>query len=229
MLRLEKLALLGVVGLVFAAAPARATILTFDIVNQANYGPITTYGTRVNGPNDADGSYLMGNGWTPNVVASYRTVDPNNQSTLTNHVDSWDTGYGDLVNVAFASSSGYLAEVTLTPDAGYGITLNSFDLAGWPFQDYLNQPLTIYDENYKVLLDYTPIAAPGSGHAHVEPALSHNGTIHIQFSNNWNVGIDNINFDQYRTSAVPEPATLVSAAFAAVAGLAVRSRRRRAG
>jgi len=145
---------------------------------------------------------------------------------MTSFIDFWSTGYGDLVNVAFASSTGFLAEISFTPDAGYGVRLNSFDLAGWPLADYADQPLVIYDANYNVLVNYSPLDVAGANgtHTFVAPNLTHFGTIHIQFSNTWNVGIDNVNFDQL--SAVPEPSTIASAAFAAVAGLVVLRRRR---
>lgn len=227
---MKRFAMFGLLGVALATGSSHATILTFDVADPANYREITTYGTRVGSTSDADGSYLMGNGFTPNVVASYRTIDTMDQSAYVDFLYLWTTDYGDLENVAFAAANGYLAEITLTPDAGFGITLNSFDLAGWPWTSFDDQPLTIYDANYKVLLDYSPIDVAGAGgaHTHVAPVLSHNGTIHIRFSDNWSVGIDNINFDQYRASAVPEPATFASAALAAVAGLAALRRRRAA-
>ncbi|MDX2037815.1 MAG: PEP-CTERM sorting domain-containing protein [Isosphaeraceae bacterium] len=214
--------------LVVPAAQVHATILTFDIVDPANFKEISTYGTRVNSLSDADGSYLMGNGFTPNITSNFRTLstDPLGDE---NYVGFWFNDYGDLVNVAYAAFNGGLFELTLTPDAGYGVRLNSFDIGGYLRTTREDQPLYITDANGNLLLDLGPIDAPGSGHTTVTPALSHVGAIKLYYSSTWNAGIDNINFDQFVPgTAVPEPSTIASAGLALVASLAIARRRRSA-
>lgn len=201
-------------GALFAAS-AQATILTFDLSPSVpNYGDIPgTYGDNVNAASDAVGSYSMGNGYTPNVTTEYRTWRISTDTVAYNHLDFWDFNYGDLVNVAFGvSSSDHFAEITLVPEPGWAIRLNSFDLAGYSKIDHPNSQVRILDAATEtVLIDYSPVTVLGAGgitgtHSTFTPSLTFAGPISIRYGyNDWNVGIDNINFDQ--VTVVPEPET----------------------
>ncbi|WP_292918430.1 PEP-CTERM sorting domain-containing protein [Nitrosomonas sp.] len=198
-------------GAMFAVS-AQATILTFDLDPALpNYGDIpATYGDNVNAASDAVGSYGMGNGYTPNVTTEYRTWQISTNTVAYNNLDFWDFNYGDLVNVAFSvSSAGYFAEITLVPEPGWAIRLNSFDLAGYSKIDHPNSQVRILDgTSNTVLIDYSPVTVLGSGgtHSTFTPGLTYAGAISIRYGyNDWNIGIDNINFDQ--VAAVPEPET----------------------
>ncbi len=185
----------GAVALAFALNTAEATILTFDSLGGNIPG---TYGDNVSALCDGVGCYGRGNGFTPNITVEYRTLSVGGGSggTLSNVLGFWPTNYGDLVNNAFPVNPTSTGEISLVPEPGRSIRLNSFDLAGWPNTSYSNQPLRILDENYNVLMEFSPFFVPGQGHATVTPNLTHGGILRIQFGNNWNVGIDNINFDQ---------------------------------
>lgn len=201
-------------GALFAAS-AQATILTFDLDPAVgNYGDISgAYGDNVNAASDAVGSYSMGNGYTPNITTEYRTWRISTDTVAYNNLDFWDFNYGDLVNVAFGvSSADHFAEITLVPEPGWAIRLNSFDLAGYSKIDHPNSQVRILDAaSEAVLIDYSPVTVLGAGgitgtHSTFTPSLTFAGPISIRFGyNDWNVGIDNINFDQ--VTAVPEPET----------------------
>lgn len=197
---------------VLLATSAQATILTFDLdPSVPNYGDIPgSYGDNVNAASDAVGSYLMGNGYTPNVTTDYRTWQISTDTVAYNNLDFWAGGYGDLTNVAYSvTNSDHFAEITFVPEPGWAIRLNSFDMAGYNFADHSNSQVRILDgTSNTILVDYSPVTILGTGRTHstFTPDLTHAGPLSIRFGyNDWNVGIDNINFDQ--VAVVPEPET----------------------
>jgi len=212
-----------------AAGAANATILTFNFIPIIpNFGDIpTSYGDNVDfGAALAGcrpevtvpprmGCYERGSAWTPNVIVDYRTRavgGPQPGETLFNNLDFWDVQYGNLVNVAYPVNPVSTGEISFIAAPGFNVSLNSFDVAGWPCVNHLSQPLRFLDGAYNVLLDLTPQIFLGAGctvHSSYAPMLV-GPIIRIQFGDNWNVGIDNINFTQVpAVPQVPEPSTLV--------------------
>ena len=145
-----------------------------------------------------------------NVTVEYRTVDPANNNTTFSSLSYWDTGYGDLVDVAFPGAASNLAELSLVPEPGWRVRLNGFDIAGWLQTDHPNQTLRILDENFNSMIDYSPVVIHGAGPTHdsYAPNLTSAGRLRIQWGPDWNVGIDNVSFSQV---AVPEPSSLLLA------------------
>lgn len=206
---LKKVLITALVGVVLCwVGVASATILTFDDLSLSDYDRIPgAYGDNVTSTSDAVGSYEKGNDWTPNITVKYRTLDPFDNSTYRNRLDFWSTGYGDLDDVAYPVERGYLGEISLVAEPGWYVVLNSFDLAGYD-RDRLSQTVRILDEDYSVITDYSPFNVEGGNdHSHLDPNMISSSTIRIQFGPNWNVGIDNVNFDQ--VSSVPEPTTML--------------------
>ena len=150
-----------------------------------------------------------GSNLTPNLAGiSYRTFTAATGTTLTNYLEFWNTGYGDLTKVAFASTNGYAAEVSITAASGYAVRLLSFDMAGWPSADRVNSIMRLTDAAGNTLLNYAaagpiPIQGDANGPRHTAfaPDLV-SGTIRIQWGNDWNVGIDNVRF---QIVPIPEP------------------------
>ena len=195
-----------VCGLVMWSGVAGATILTFDNLGIPDNVVIpSAYGDRVNGLSDAAGSYGMGNGFTPNIVVDYRTLNSGTGATLSNALDLLTCCYGDLTRVGFATERLSMGEISLVADPGYSIRLNSFNLAGGSTTDYdfAHQPVRIVDGSYNVVLDYTPYnVLSGSSHSTITPGIT-GSILRVQFGDNWNIGIDNINFDQVADPNAP--------------------------
>jgi hypothetical protein len=163
-------------------------------------------------------SYGAGNGFTPNISVDYIAMA------------FWDNDFGDMVNVAYVHPGLYnpsdpprYCEIIFTPDPGYSVALNSFDIARWYYNifptAFESWSIKILDANSNILLDYgNDIFIPtGDTHDVYTPMLTYNGLIRIQmgyagteFDGPIDTGIDNINFDQIGPSAapVPEPATI---------------------
>jgi hypothetical protein len=182
---LRRLAL-ALIVLAPASLAAADTVINFDDLTFSDYDPVP----------DGYGSNAVG---TPNITVGYRTFNPADNATIQPYMNLWNSGYGNLSKVAFASNNGYGSEITLTPDAGYEVRLSSFDLAGWPQSTQLAAFVRILDASGNVLADLgTNILINGTGPSHstFSPLLSHGGAIRIQFGTNWNIGIDNISFSQ---------------------------------
>ena len=134
-------------------------------------------------------------------------------SSVNNYLSWWDTGYNDLVNVAFGPSGGGVGEIALIPTAGFQVTLNSFDLGAWLNTTGTSQ-YTIYDSNYAFLGSSAGVIAVGSGtttHSHYDIGLTNvNGLILQWGPDAYNVGIDNVNFTvQAISTPVPESSSLL--------------------
>ena len=192
------------------------TILNFDDLDLANGTPIP-------------GDYMSRAAGTPNIVVGYRTFDPDDNSTVADFLDFWNDDYGDLSKVAYPVGNGLAGEISFTPDAGVGVTLSSFDMAGWPNTDRVEQFIRIVDAAGNLLLSLgSDVVIEGdAGHTTFTPNFSHEGAIRLQFGVDWNVGIDNIRFSQFTPSAVPEPGTLATAALGGIALVGYQVRRRR--
>jgi hypothetical protein len=190
------------------AVTASATILTFDGTGLGEYGVLTNYGSNMSAAcigSGQPGCVDQGNGYTPNVAVTYHTID---DPSFPDQMGFWDVDYGDLLNVAYAWEDGYLADVTLTPQNGASVRLNTFDLAGYLAADNLDQPIFVLDAGLNVLWDGSgTVLGAGPSHSSYAPNITSSGPLHIRFGSNWNVGIDNINFDEL-DATVPEPGTL---------------------
>ncbi|UCF15753.1 MAG: LamG domain-containing protein [Phycisphaerales bacterium] len=136
---MKKLAivLLLMVGL-FMCSRAEATVMTYngwardnDNIPSFTDNAGDNYGSRINsslvtytGDATISAQFEQGNGWTPNIVVTWAGGQP----------DNWDTytGWRDAeVAQVQGSSPGNPQDVVFTPDAGYGVLINSFDLDEW--------------------------------------------------------------------------------------------------
>ena len=180
---------------------ASASVLTFDLTNY-DYNSYEVfsqdYGDRVIATSDAVGSYLEGNGFTPNITIDYLTVSFNPG------MDAWESGFGDLTNVANSSHQSNGVEIKFTADAGYEVTINSFDLAKYHSYTTINT-IEILDENRELVWSADSLAVDSVTHTSYMPDIT-GSELTICFGDGWNIGIDNINFDQ--SSVVPIPGAI---------------------
>ncbi|MBI5386853.1 MAG: hypothetical protein HZA90_19445 [Verrucomicrobia bacterium] len=190
--------------------PLQATIVNFDDLTQNDYTPIPA-----------------GYGSADHVAVSYSSP------AWTSHMIFWTSGYGDLSKVAFQAytGSGIFGEITLTPDAGYRVTLNGFDMAAYVGSGQIStrseEVIDILYGSFVRHLGPRDLSATFPlTHTHFAPEVTYAGPITIRIGNDWNIAIDNIEFT---ATPVPEPSTILAGAFALLPfGLsAVRFLRRR--
>ena len=225
--RWQKFIVLG--GLISAVllfgAVAQANTLTFDGNNCTNAGNLCgTTGNINQGYGDISGQL--------NVVYTSR-VAPGNSGTDASSLRPWDVGYNELTNVLYAKNPGNVAEIALQHMAGYTVTLNSFDLGAYEYNQ-LNSKYTIYDGAYRELFSsgIIPVGTVGSGPT-VPGQSSHftfdltsaNGLIIQWGPDGYDVGIDNLDFT---VKAVPEPSTMLFLATGLAGILGYGWRRKRA-
>ncbi len=194
------------------AAPAAASsILTFNVTGIANSQVLNhSYGDRIAGPSDAVGTYGTDNGqYTPNVVTVYGAAgeDPN----------LWTTGYGDLSNIYFNDTDGDTTlTLTLLADAGFQVSLLSFDIASFVNAGQTIQSARILNASTSaVLWTLGPTAVTGTTHLNFAPNVTAGGLmLEINLTGlggaSDDIGLDNVMFSQSAVTAapVPEPATL---------------------
>jgi len=207
-----------------SGARARATVLTFDGLGTNTPIP-AGYGSHVSAAGPA---LLKGNNFTPNVAVAFV---PNGANGFQTYNDAeWRAAQLD------GTPPEGSFDVVFTPDAGYGVRVNSFQ-----FDDYAN-----FAEGHTFdwsLLDADGNQLAGQSEVTVDPDLTddptgadnllintgltafHPGPVTLRITptagDPFDRAIDNINFDQ---AAVPEPASLGVLALA-TGLLAVRRRR----
>lgn len=216
-LRLNVLA--AAASLALAGAPAMAGMINFDTLSLADYGDISSthadHGAGGEGDARVGVKYLGGVG-----------------CVATNHLDFWNSGYGSLTKVAFAPTTGCTARIELTADAGWLIDSLSFKLAGYPQADLSASQVIAGIPGVDVDFGSPTILGAASGPGFSSFSVVNNAggsSAYIQWGVNWNIGIDDIQFNLIPADPghnVPEPGTL---ALAGLASLLALSRRRRRG
>ncbi len=220
-MRLSKALLtVSIVGAILTSA--HATIITFD--SSFTPSPIPTdYASYVDSSgfdSGGRGAFDLTYGATPNVAVAMFTADVNRQQT--NNLFLWGPDYGSLVDVAYHANGQY-AVIRFTADNGYFVRLHGFKMAGW-FRTNRTLPLLEIRVDNTVLFSGTNLAITGQGFNQFafEPNQYKGSVIEIFFGNDWNVGIDDIEFSQ---ELIPEPASLLALG-AGLAGLLGLRRRR---
>lgn len=220
--------------LLFTAAPAQATELTFNFGGSDGSIVPQGYGDHVTSLVDLPFLYGGTGGFTPNVVVSYGPAPLD--------VAFWTTDYGDLNGLLYRESDGAgILEITLTADPGFNVSLSSFDMAGWPNANYIIPSVqvlgpgasTLFQDNNALIKGTLPNPRHTS-FVFGTPLTAQEVTIRFNSSSlnadeTDNIGIDNIVFSQVEVGgavAAPEPGALALAALGLPA-LVARVRRRR--
>jgi Ca2+-binding RTX toxin-like protein len=171
------------------------SVLTFDDVTGPGSLVPQSYGDRI----------TTGTQPTQQVTVNY--------GTETVPVFTWDTGYGDLTNVAYAgAAAGGILEVKLVADLGFLVLLESFDLAAKGGADRTIKSVQIFNGHDALLYsqDNVVIQGDGNGPEHTDFPLGAVAgrvvRIRIDVSNlpvgeRDRIGIDNISFN--RSAVLP--------------------------
>lgn len=213
---------------------AGTTTLTFDDLTFANYDPSpVTYGDRAAG--------------TPNIAVSYASTPKYGPAVASWGL--WEIGYGTTSKAIYpyvnpADVGGFwttdaeyrdrvlsTASITLTPDAGYAVTLDSLILGGFFDNDALYDASGIpYD--LRVVVDGLTVwsnsgnfkkgGTPAEMTFALVPGIKTTKALTIILGPNWDGGLDDIQFTQ---TAVPEPSTIALSSLALIGGLLMRRRR----
>jgi len=230
-----------------AVQPASATILTFETPRNNNEAvgnwdkyysssPLNAYGDNVDfgaatsgstplvdGPNTYTLNYSKGNGWTPNVKVDYGSAAPNANDGVGRVVDpasTWAQGVAWLdSDTNYPNNPNHKFYFTFTPDPGYAVRVNSYDLINYSFGGHSSE-ITLYKDSIGgpamvptyadnnigsgplQTYNYNLLNGPNGG------SVFYAGTVVLEIKHingtNWTLALDNLSFDQ---QAVPEPAS----------------------
>ncbi len=191
-------------SLVFSVT-AQATVLTFDIANQAQSRQIPgTYGNRVSGPVMGSFSYGVGGGFTPNVTVRYLNDAPR----------FWGTGYSDLENVVYAETVNAQDDLTivLSADEGFQVRLESFDVGNFTNTRGTIDEIRIEDGSGRVLFEQQDVEVPGSNDSRLTFVPRVGATapqVRLIIRGAFNsIGFDNIRFSQVAQPVATEGSVL---------------------
>ncbi len=184
---------LYLVILFFGMQIARSTVLTFEIKGGDPFGYTQipqAYGDNVDFIEDAVGRYEVGRGWTKHVKVKYESIDyPGNSLNYF----GYSGVYGSFKHSAFTWGAGGI--ITLTPDPGYRVRLNSLQLAAY-LQDQTAE-VKVYDKNNSLYLEAHPLV-PFQGKIKIKESSEKwvDGSIKIYVKSLYNISISNIDFDE---------------------------------
>jgi hypothetical protein len=195
-------------ALALSTANVSATVLTFE---GSAFGGVTQipdeYGDRVTNFGGAGDSLIYGaaGGQTPNVVIDYLPAAGFNRFT------NWPNGYGDLGNALGHQNFNVPGEVVLAPDAGFMITLHSFDIGAFS-GNYPDSRVRVLDSAGTVRFDsgvftalYRPNGVDVGHYAFPLTPITSALALRIEVTEYGDLGLDNVHFSQ---SAVPLPAAV---------------------
>jgi hypothetical protein len=163
---------------------------------------------------------------TPDIGVYYSTnCGPSTSEVWVSYVSFWQGEYGDLPAVAYPTTNGFYAVISLAPDPGYEVTLDSFLIAGYPTGDCAQpgQSISVEDGSFQSYpgASYLSYTVQDSGDYLFTPDITSTGTLNIVFGPSWNIGINDITFGE-QFVGLPDAANsafILGAAFLALACL----------
>lgn len=177
---------LGLCGLATGAA-VQATQLNFDTYNGATYGDrVSVFGL----------GYGSEGGATPNITLDF--VPEGSQP-----FSVYNSGYATLQYALGHSSFNVPGQVRFTPDAGWDVVLQGFDIAAWSQASYANSRIRIVDGSGTTRYDSGLFTFGPNTVLHLAPApIRSSGPLTVFVNDFGDLGIDNVVFSQ--VSSVPE-------------------------
>ncbi len=185
-------------GLSLAAGGAQATQLTFEGVSSLGPTAGTDYGDRVvtfgTGLGPAGGP-------TPNVVLDF--VPTNNGSPFS----VYSSGYGSLLQALGHGAFNVKGYVQFTPDPGWDVVLEDFDIAGWSSSSYPDSRIQVVDTAGTVYFDSGVFTFPATTtlRSYLTEPIRSTLPLRLIIDDFGDLGIDNVIFSQVAT--IPEPGT----------------------
>ncbi len=182
------------------AGTAQATRLTFENLPGGALGPtvIPSYGDRVV---SAGTGITLDGGATPNVVLDFVPL-LSTQSAF----EVYGSGYSGLLHALGDNSFNVPGYVQLTPDTGWDVVLESFQVGAWSSSSYIDSRIRVEDLQSNVLFDTGSFTFPGN------TVFSYPGTpirssvaLRVYINDFGDLGLDNLQFSQVAT--IPEPST----------------------
>lgn len=168
----------------------QATVLNFDTFAAVG---AASYGDRVGsfGP-----GYGAEGGATPQVLLDFATDSGTAFSV-------YAAGYASLASALGHANFNEPGRVTLTPDAGFDVVLQGFDLAGWSGGSYTNSRVRVVDSAGHTHLDTGLFTfMPGTVLHFPGQAIRSSLALNILVNDFGDLGLDNLQFSQ--VSSVPE-------------------------
>jgi hypothetical protein len=200
------------------ALNAQSTVLTFDGFEDNEIVP-QSYGDRVL---DFGTSYGSTGGTTPNIEVDY--VPISNGIPLT----SWISDYAPLTNALSSVEFDTQGYVQLTPDAGFDVVLESFQVSAFADESFSDSRIFVTEGTHSTLFD-TGTFTFNAGTAQTYPLgpLRSSIGLRINVREFGDLGIDNITFAQVPTIPEPQTYALWIAGIGLVGAITWSSRRRR--
>ncbi len=202
--------------LAISALPAAAAVLTFDGDNCAaattGIGPVTScvsggYLNQTYGDTATVNLTYSAGGLASNSLQRYRAVDNVAQFA-----------YSDLTDVVFGLFGTSTSEITLTPLAGFSVTLNSLNLGTIPNTVPRDATVSVVDLATNSVVFTQAFNSGGGNQVGATAVLSSPGVssttglrLVITTGDPSVIGIDNLSFDSAAVTAapsVPEPSTV---------------------
>jgi hypothetical protein len=188
-----------IAGLAISSA-AHSTRLTFENLPNGSVGSTanTTYGDRVVA---AGNGVTLDGGATPNIVLDF-------VSLLSGNIDFevYSTGYSGLLSALGDTAYNKPGYVQLTPDAGWDVVLERFDLGAWSFSNYPNSQVRVVDAQGNTLFDTGLFTFTGNTvFSYPASPIRSSLALRVYISDFGDLGLDNFQFSQVAT--VPEPGT----------------------
>jgi MYXO-CTERM domain-containing protein len=186
------------IGLAVAAGSVQATELTFAGQGQLGLGFGGSYGDRVTTFGAGLGA---AGGPTPNIVVDFVPTSSGSPFSV------WNGGYGSLVQALGHGSFNVKGHVEFTPDPGWDVVLEDFDIAGYATSSYPDSRIRVVDTAGTVLFDSGVFTFPGTTTyaSYLDAPIRSTLPLRLVIDDFGDLGIDNVVFSQVAT--IPEPGT----------------------
>jgi hypothetical protein len=182
------------------AGTAQATRLTFVGLPDGRLGPTanTSYGDRVV---SAGTGVTLDGGATPNVVLDFVPL-----SSTQSSFEVYSSGYSGLLHALGDGSFNVPGYVQLTPDTGWDVVLESFQVGAWSSGSYTGSRIRVEDLQTNVLFDTGSFTFPGNTvFSYPDTPIRSSVALRVYINEFGDLGLDNLQFSQVAT--IPEPST----------------------